>query len=72
MQAIKARCFSPLLCLISSMFLVSCGALNPELFKAVDDVLTDDCVTIKVDRDAFHGDPDFHAVIDVTHKAPAK
>ena len=35
-----------------ALMLTGCAAM-PELFKAVDDIATDDCITVKVDRDAF-------------------
>jgi starvation-inducible outer membrane lipoprotein len=54
-----------------SLLLVSCNAM-PEFFKAAEDVMTDDCVTIKVDRDAFQKDTDVEISLKVTNKDPIK
>ncbi len=40
----------------------------PEFFKTVDDIATDDAITIKVDRDAFKKDTDVHILVDVLNK----
>jgi hypothetical protein len=45
----------------------------PELFKTVDDIATDDAVTIKVDKDAFQKNTDVHVIVDVINRdQPAK
>lgn len=54
-----------------TMMLSGCASM-PELFKTVDDIATDDCVTIKVDRDAFKKDTDVHIVLDVVNKDAPK
>lgn len=51
----------------SSLLLCSCSSM-PEFFKTVDDIATDDAITIKVDRDAFKKDTDVHILVDVLNK----
>ncbi len=60
-----------LLILCSIVFFTGCAAM-PQLFQAVDDIATDDCVTIKVDRDAFKNEngTDVHLQLDVVNKDP--
>lgn len=46
----------------------SCSAL-PELFKAADDVITDEAVVIEVDRAAMKDNTQIHVQLDVTQDA---
>lgn len=49
------------------IFLMSCtGAAD--FYKTADDILTDDAITIKVDRDAIRDNIDVHIVVDVVNK----
>lgn len=41
-------------------------------FKTVDDIATDDCIIIKVDRDAFKKDTDVKIMVDVLNKDQPK
>ncbi len=50
-----------------SLLLTSCQSL-PQLFQTADDVFTDDCVTIKVDRDAFQKDTDVDINVSIKNK----
>lgn len=47
--------------------LTSCAAM-PSLFQAVDDIATDDCITVKVDRDAFKRKVDVKVYVEVVTK----
>lgn len=53
--------------LLTTLCLSSCGAM-PELFKSVEEIATDDAITVKVDRDCFQKDTDVHIRIDVYNK----
>lgn len=46
-------------------FLVSSCAAMPQFFDDAEKVLTDDCITIKVDKDAFQRDTDVKITVDV-------
>lgn len=50
-----------------ALILTSCTAM-PEMFKTVDDIATDDCITVKVDRDAFQKNTDVLINVDVKNK----
>lgn len=52
------------------IFLNSCAAMMPDMFKTLDDIATDDAITVKVDRDAFKKDTDVHVLVDVVNKDP--
>lgn len=52
-------------------FLTSCSSMDP-FFKTVDDIATDDCIIIKVDRDAFKKDTDVKIMVDVLNKDQPK
>lgn len=47
--------------------LASCATM-PELYKTLDDIATDDAITVKVDRDAFQKDTDVHVKVDILKK----
>jgi len=49
------------------LMLTSCATL-PELYKSIDDIATDDAITVKVDRDAFQKDTDVHVRVDILKK----
>lgn len=44
----------------------------PDFFKTADDVLTDDAITVKVDRDAIRDGIDVHVLVDVVNGANLK
>ena len=45
---------------------LTCGcATMPELYKAIDDVATDDAIVVKVDRDAVKKDKDVTVNVEV-------
>lgn len=52
------------------LLLLPCCATLPELYKTVDDISTDDAITVKVDRDAFQKDTDVHVRVDILKKDP--
>ena len=52
-----------------ALMLTGCASM-PELFKSVEEIATDDCVKISVDKDAFVNHPDLHIEIDL--KNPEK
>jgi len=54
--------------LIVTLLLLSSCATLPELYKTVDDIATDDAITVKVDRDAFQKDTDVHVRVDILKK----
>lgn len=56
------------LSLLVILFLTT--SCTPELFKAAEDVLTDDAITVKVDKDAFQRDTDVKVNIEVINKEP--
>lgn len=58
----------PVFFILALLLLVGCSAMMPELFKTIDDVATDDAITIKVDRDAFKKDTDVKITVDVINK----
>ena len=49
------------------VLLTSCATM-PELYKTLDDIATDDAITVKVDRDAFQKDTDVHVRVDILKK----
>lgn len=53
------------------LLLTSCTAM-PDFFKTADDVLTDDAITVKVDRDAIRDGIDVHVLVDVVNGANLK
>jgi starvation-inducible outer membrane lipoprotein len=59
-------------CLFLTTFLVTGCATLPELYKTVDDIATDDAITVKVDRDAFKKDTDVNVIVEVKNKDPLK
>ncbi len=48
--------------------LTGCAAALPEMFKTIDDIATDDAITVAVDRDAIKKDTDVHIIVDVINK----
>lgn len=56
-----------LISLMALLSLYGCTAI-PELYKTVDDIATDDAITIKVDRDAFQRDTDVSVSVEVRNK----
>lgn len=47
--------------------LTGCAQL-PQLFKSVEDIANNDCITVKVDRDAFNEKTDCQVSITVKNK----
>lgn len=56
-----------LIFLVSMSILPSCQTL-PEFYKAVDDIATDNAVTIICDRDCFKKNTDLKINIELIHK----
>lgn len=53
------------------ILLTGCASL-PDLFKTVDDIATDDAITVKVDRDAIQKDTDVQINVTVKNKDDQK
>lgn len=49
-----------------SLIISGCSAL-PQLAQTVDDIATDDAITVKVDRDAFQKGTNVKVTVDVTN-----
>lgn len=49
------------------LLLVSCATAS-DFYKAADDVLTDDAIIVKVDRDAIRDNVDVHVMVDVVNR----
>ncbi len=47
--------------------LTACSAL-PQFFQAADDVLTDDAITVQVDKEAFQKDTDVNVYVEIKNK----
>ena len=53
-----------------SMLLTGCAQLLPGLFSAVEDIETQEAITLTVDKEAFQKDTDVKISIEVTNKYP--
>ncbi|MBX9922922.1 MAG: hypothetical protein K2Y01_02315 [Rhabdochlamydiaceae bacterium] len=53
-----------------SMLLTGCAQLLPGLFSAVEDIETQEAITLTVDKEAFQKDTDVKISIEVTNKDP--
>lgn len=54
------------LSVLSLLSLLSCNALNPAIFQAADDVLTNQQLEISCDKDVFAGEKQVRITIEVT------
>jgi hypothetical protein len=52
------------------MLLTGCSQLFPGLFTTIDDIETQETITLKVDKEAFQKDTDVKISIEVTNKDP--
>ena len=64
-----------MLCKLISFFsllllLTGCAQLLPGLFSAVEDIETQEAITLTVDKEAFQKDTDVKISIEVTNKDP--
>ncbi len=59
--------FSRSLSFIGLLILSACATL-PDLYKSIDDISTDDAITIKVDKDAFQKDTDVSVSVKIKNK----
>ena len=64
-----------MLCKLISLFsltllLTGCAQLLPGLFSAVEDIETQEAITLTVDKEAFQKDTDVKISIEVTNKDP--
>jgi hypothetical protein len=57
-----------LISIIAMAILSGCSAMVPDMFKTIDDIATDDAITVQVDRDAIKKDTDVHIIVDVVNK----
>lgn len=57
-----------LISIITMALLSGCSAMVPDMFKTIDDIATDDAITVQVDRDAIKKDTDVHILVDVLNK----
>ena len=55
---------------VLSMLLTGCAQLLPGLFSAVEDIETQEAITLTVDKEAFQKDTDVKISIEVTNKDP--
>ena len=53
-----------------SMLLTGCAQMLPSLFSAVEDIETQEAITLTVDKEAFQKDTDVKISIEVTNKDP--
>jgi hypothetical protein len=53
-----------------STLLTGCAQLLPGLFSAVEDIETQEAITLTVDKEAFQKDTDVKISIEVTNKDP--
>jgi len=53
-----------------SMLLTGCSQMLPGLFSAVEDIETQEAITLTVDKEAFQKDTDVKISIEVTNKNP--
>lgn len=53
-----------------SMLLTGCSQMLPGLFSAVEDIETQEAITLTVDKEAFQKDTDVKISIEVTNKDP--
>lgn len=51
-----------------AMLFSGCAGLTPDFYKTVDNIATDDCIKVSVDRDAFKKDTDVTINIEVRNK----
>ena len=42
----------------------------PEIAKTIDDIATDDAISVYVDKDAFQKETDVHVIVDIINKEP--
>lgn len=54
---------------IPLLLLTACSGLFPDVLSTVDDIATDECVEIKIYRDAFKKDADIEASVHVINKS---
>lgn len=54
--------------LVASLIGLSGCTQLPQLFKSVEEIANNDCVTIKVDKDAFESKLDLKINLDLSHK----
>lgn len=57
-----------LISIVMMALLSACAAMMPDMFKTIDDIATDDAITVQVDRDAIKKDTDVHIIVDVVNK----
>ncbi len=50
------------------MLLSGCGAMAPALFSAVDDIATDDAVSVNVYKSALQPNAEVKISVDITNK----
>ena len=53
-----------------SLLLTGCAQMLPGLFSAVEDIETQEAITLTVDKEAFQKDTDVKISIEVTNKDP--
>lgn len=53
-----------LISLISLLILTGCSSM-PEFYKTIDDIATDDAITVKCDRDCFQKNTNVKICVDV-------
>lgn len=73
-MTIKARILTKWISTLSLMILPGCAEVMPGLFKAVDDIETDQAIRVEIDKEALQKDTNIHVIVDVVNKdeTPAK
>lgn len=62
--------YNLIFCAVLSMLLTGCAQLLPGLFSAVEDIETQEAITLTVDKEAFQKDTDVKISIEVMNKDP--
>jgi len=61
-----------ILAILAIPALVGCSAMMPELFKAVDDAMTDTAISVEVDRAAILKETNVRVTVDVVNNDKAQ
>jgi|HubBroStandDraft_2_1064218.scaffolds.fasta_scaffold00031_49 hypothetical protein len=67
-MSFKASIFMKWFSTLSLMLLTGCAEVMPGLFKAVDDIETDNAIKIEIEKEALQKDTDIHITVDVLNK----
>lgn len=59
-------------CLFGTVFMLTGCQYLPDIAKTVDDIATDDAISVYVDKDAFQKETDVHVKVDIVNKEPTE